>query len=92
MREAPRQSVRQISPDVTQLPDQRELATRTELTELPVQPVPAMSRADKKRLERMVAWTTGERLRCLAYRIRLELSDVHYVARRVVELRLNLPQ
>jgi len=38
--------------------------------------VPAMTgRARKRQLERTVAWTTRERLRCLWYRLRLEMSD-----------------
>ena len=82
---ASRQSARQPSPGVAGLTD----ATRTDLT---VNAAQAMNRAETRRLERTVAWTTGERLRCLWYRLRLEISDYHYVARRVVELKLRLPE
>jgi hypothetical protein len=88
-------SARQPSPDgsgPTDLASRTRLTGRTELTDLTVDAAPALNRAEPSRLERTVAWTLGERLRCLWYRLRIEISDYHYVARRVVELRLRLPQ
>jgi hypothetical protein len=90
-----RQSAGRPSRDLTGLTDLTSCTTRrgrTGPTDLTVDAAPALNRAETRRLERMVAWTPGERLRCLWYRLRLEVSDYHYVARRVVELQLRLPQ
>jgi hypothetical protein len=65
----------------------------TDMTDLTVAAAPAMTdRAQKRQLERTVAWTTRERLRCLWYRLRLEISDYDYAARRVIELQMRLPE
>jgi hypothetical protein len=90
-----RQSAGRPSPDLTGLTDLTSCTKpmgRTDLTDLTVGAAPALNRSETRRLERMVAWTPGERLRCLWYRLRLEISDDRYAARRVVELRLRLPQ
>jgi hypothetical protein len=37
-------------------------------------------------LEKTVAWTGPERLRCLWYRLRLTVAEMNYATRRVVEV------
>jgi hypothetical protein len=37
-------------------------------------------------LEKTVAWTGPERLRCLWYRLRLTFAEMNYATRRVVEV------
>jgi hypothetical protein len=37
-------------------------------------------------LEKMVSWTSRERLRCLWYWLRLTMQEMNYAARRIVEL------
>ena len=40
----------------------------------------------RRELERSVAWTGGERLRCLWYRLRLTVAEMNYATRRTVEV------
>jgi hypothetical protein len=42
----------------------------------------------RRQLEKTVSWTGGERLRCLWYRLRLELADLNYASKRLVELQV----
>ena len=52
---------------------------------------PAPGSADlvhRRQLEKSVAWSGRERLRCLWYRLRLELADINYANRRLVELQI----
>ncbi len=52
---------------------------------------PALGSADrvhKRELERSVSWSGRERLRCLWYRLRLELAEMNYASRRLVELQI----
>jgi hypothetical protein len=39
-----------------------------------------------RRPEKMVAWSRGERLRFLWYRLRLTVAEMNYATRRMVEL------
>ena len=48
-------------------------------------PVPA-ELVQRRQLEKTVAWTGRERLRCLWYRLRLTLAEMNYATRRVVEV------
>ena len=50
---------------------------------------PAPGSADlvhRRRLEKSVAWSGRERLRCLWYRLRLTVADMNYASKRLVEL------
>ena len=50
---------------------------------------PAPGSADlvnRRRLEKSVAWSGRERLRCLWYRLRLTVAEMNYATRRTVEL------
>jgi hypothetical protein len=88
-----RQSAQRKSAGLTDFTDLTVLTGLNELRDLTDDAAPAMTgRARKRQLERTVAWTTSERLRCLWYRLRLEMSDYHYAARRVIELRMQLPE
>ena len=52
---------------------------------------PAPGSADfvhRRQLEKSVAWSGRERLQCLWYRLRLELADINYAQRRLVELQI----
>ena len=52
---------------------------------------PASGTADLvhgRQLERSVSWSGRERLRCLWYRLRLELADMNYASRRLVEVQI----
>jgi hypothetical protein len=40
----------------------------------------------RRQLEKSVAWSGRERLRCLWYRLRLTVAEMNYATRRVVEL------
>jgi len=40
----------------------------------------------KRQLEKSVSWSGLERLRCLWYQFRLDLADIHYANRRLIEL------
>jgi len=40
----------------------------------------------RRQLEKSVAWTGRERLRCLWYRTRLTVAEMNYATRRIVEL------
>ena len=40
----------------------------------------------RRELEKSVAWTGRERLRCLWYRLRLTVAEMNYATRRTVEL------
>jgi hypothetical protein len=42
----------------------------------------------RRQLEKSVSWCGRERLRCLWYRLRLELADLNYASKRPVELRV----
>ena len=42
----------------------------------------------RRQLEKSVSWSGRERLRCLWYRLRLELADINYASRRLVELQI----
>lgn len=46
---------------------------------------------DRKRLEKSVSWSRGERFRCLWYRLRLTIAEMNYASRRVAELQAHLP-
>jgi hypothetical protein len=48
-------------------------------------PVPAEP-VQRRQLEKTVAWTGRERLRCLWYRLRLTVAEMNYATRRVVEV------
>jgi hypothetical protein len=53
------------------------------------EPSPAPGPADltdRRQLEKTVAWTGHERLRCLWYRLRLTVAEMNYATRRVVEI------
>jgi hypothetical protein len=45
----------------------------------------------RRQLEKSVSWSSGERLRCLWYRLRLTIAEMNYATRRVVELQTRLP-
>jgi hypothetical protein len=50
---------------------------------------PARGSADLvhgRQLEKSVAWSSRERLRCLWYRLRLTVAEMNYATRRMVEL------
>ena len=50
---------------------------------------PAPGPADllhRRQLEKSVAWSGRERLRCLWYRLRLTVAEMNYATRRIVEL------
>jgi hypothetical protein len=52
---------------------------------------PAPGSADlvhRRQLEKSVAWSGRERLRCLWYRLRLGLADMNYASKRLVELQV----
>ena len=52
-------------------------------------PSPAPGSADlidRRQLEKTVAWTGRERLRCLWYRLRLTVAEMNYATRRMAEL------
>lgn len=56
-------------------------------TTLAVAVVPAENEHQGRRqLEKSIAWTGRERLRCLRYRSRLTVAEMNYATRRVVEL------
>jgi hypothetical protein len=44
--------------------------------------------AHRRQLEKSVSWSGRERLRCLWYRLRLELADLNYASKRLVEVRV----
>jgi hypothetical protein len=52
-----------------------------------------MNRSDSSqlRVEKLVSWTGRERLQLVWYWLRFNVSDINYVSRRVIELRLALP-
>jgi hypothetical protein len=47
--------------------------------------------ADRRQLEKTVAWTGPERLRCLWYRLRLTIAEMNYATRRMTEQQMRLP-
>jgi hypothetical protein len=50
-------------------------------------PAPGLAeRVHRRRLEKTVAWTGGERLRCLWYRLRLTVAEMNSATSRMVEL------
>jgi len=58
-------------------------------TGAPAMTGPAPGSADlirRRHLEKMVAWTGPERLRCLWYRLRLTVAEMNYATRRTVEI------
>ena len=42
----------------------------------------------RQQLEKSVSWSGREWLRCLWYRLRLELADINYANRRLIELQI----
>ena len=51
----------------------------------------ASGRADlvlRRRVENSVSWSVRERLRFLWYRFRLEIADMNYAGRRLIELQI----
>ncbi len=80
---------RQMSLELTGLAGALSPSDPADLTQ---NTAPAMTSRQKRQLERAVAWTMREWLSCLRYRLLLEWSDHQYAARRVIELRLQLPQ
>ena len=52
---------------------------------------PASGPADllhRQQLEKSVSWSGREWLRCLWYRLRLEVADINYASKRLVELQI----
>ena len=52
---------------------------------------PAPCSADpvsRRQLKKSISWSGPERLRCLWYRLRLELADMNYASKRLVELQV----
>jgi hypothetical protein len=52
---------------------------------------PAPGPADlvpRRQLEKSVSWSGRERLRCLWYRLRLELADINYASKLLIELQI----
>ncbi len=50
---------------------------------------PAPGSADlvhKRQLEKSVSWSGRERLQCLWYRLRLQLADINYANKRLLEV------
>jgi len=47
--------------------------------------------AQRRQLEKTVAWTGPERLRCLWYRLRLTIAEMNYATRRLTEQQMRLP-
>lgn len=45
----------------------------------------------KRQLERAITWTGPERLRLLWYWLRLELQEINYAYKRLIESQLRLP-
>ena len=45
----------------------------------------------RRQLERAVTWTGPERLRLLWYRLRLEVQEINYAYKRVIDSQLRLP-
>jgi len=45
-----------------------------------------------QRVEELVSWTAGERLRLLWYRLRLTVSEMNNATRRMAELQMRLPR
>jgi hypothetical protein len=73
----------------TQHSQNRQDPARRPETGAAAEPSPAPGSADlieQRQLEKMVAWTGRERLRCLWYRLRLTVAEMNYATRRVVEL------
>jgi hypothetical protein len=54
-------------------------------------PTATASPVHKRRLERSVSWSGGERLRFLWYRLRLTVAEMNYASRRMTDVRLGLP-
>lgn len=46
---------------------------------------------EKRQLERAVIWTGSERLRLLWYCLRLDVQEINYAYKRVIDLQLRLP-
>jgi hypothetical protein len=42
----------------------------------------------RRQLEKSVSWSGRERLRFLWYRLRLELADMNYASKRLIELQI----
>ena len=40
----------------------------------------------KRQLEKSVSWSGRERLQCLWYRLRLQLADINYANKRLLEV------
>jgi hypothetical protein len=64
----------------------RHSGTRTNVN-AEASPIPVTTElVQRRQLEKTVAWTGCERLRCLWYRLRLTAADMNYATRRVVEV------
>jgi hypothetical protein len=73
----------------TQHPHDRQDPARGPETGAAAGPSPAPGSADligRRQLEKTVAWTGGERLRHLWYRLRLTVAEMNYATQRVVEV------
>ena len=69
--------------------ENRQDPARRPETHAAAMPRPARGSADlihRRHLEKMVAWTGLERLRCLWYRLRLTVAEMNYATRRTVEV------
>ena len=72
-----------------QHPQNRHDPTRRPETGAAAMPGPAPGSADlihRRHLEKTVAWTGPEQLRCLWYRLRLTVAEMNYATRRTVEV------
>jgi hypothetical protein len=52
---------------------------------------PDITERQVQRAEKLVAWTRGERLRFLWYRLRLTVSEMNYATRRLLERQTRVP-
>jgi hypothetical protein len=68
-------------------PDMPEISP--EISRATASPAPGSADLVRRRhLEKSVSWSGRERLRCLWYRLRLELADLNYASKRLVELQI----
>ena len=73
----------------TQHPQHRQDPARRPETDAAATTGPAPGSPDlipRRHLEKTVAWTGPERLRCLWYRLRLTVAEMNYATRRTVEV------
>jgi hypothetical protein len=67
-------------------------ADKTTVDQTAMAAAPALTEDVRRRqLERSVALTGRERLRCLWYRLRLTIAEMNYATRRLTELQHRLP-